>query len=65
MKDMLHPAKYKHTMTVPLLIVGILFFVIGFGVGISGFLIIIFFCINAFEISLTPPYERFTYTAVP
>lgn len=38
MKDKRHPAKAKHTLIVPLLIVGILFFVIGFGVGISGFL---------------------------
>jgi len=31
-------SKKENTLAIPLLIVGVLFFVIGFGVGISGFL---------------------------
>lgn len=54
MKDKLHPGKDKHTLIVPLLIVGILFFVIGFGVGISGFLTP--FLKDALNLSLTESY---------
>lgn len=44
----------KNTLIIPRLIVGILFFVIGFGVGISGFLTP--FLRDALNLSVTEPY---------
>ncbi len=44
----------KNTLIIPLLIVGILFFVIGFGVGISGFLTP--FLRDALNLSVTESY---------
>ncbi len=46
--------KNKNTLFIPLLIVGILFFVIGFGVGISGFLTP--FLKEALDLSVTESY---------
>lgn len=46
--------KNKNTLVIPLLIVGVLFFVIGFGVGISGFLTP--FLKNALHLTVTQSY---------
>lgn len=47
-------SKKRNTLIIPLLIVGVLFFVIGFGVGISGFLTP--FLKDALNLSLTESY---------
>ena len=47
-------AKSGKTLVVPLVIVGVLFFVMGFGVGISGFLTP--FLQNAFNLSVSQSY---------
>lgn len=49
-----HSAKDNHTLFIPLLIVGALFFVIGFGIGISGFLTP--FLKDALHLSVTESY---------
>lgn len=54
MKETKHTSKDNHTLYIPLLIVGALFFVIGFGIGISGFLTP--FLKDALHLSVTESY---------
>lgn len=52
-------SRNRNTLFIPLLIVGILFFVIGFGVGISGFLTP--FLKDALNLSVTESYLVLPY----